>query len=176
MSVDVTYEDPVKLSDGRYFVKASTGGSPVYVSLKNVNIGDIDADDIELRLCEGDANLVGMWDKKFVESAVENSTKWFHKEISSDVIQSYFVSSLDSDGTLEVQPSINSKGKANVAIFDSNKEPIKTVEPGTSALVLLQFDGMWFLRKTFGPVWRLVQVRVKKTLAPPQCLIDDDSD
>lgn len=176
MSVDVTYEDPVKLSDGRYFVKASTNGSPVYVSLKGVVIDDLDADDIELKLSGGDVQIVDEWDKRFVSSAVVNSTKWFHKEISSDVIQSYFVSSLETDGTLEVLPNLGPKGKPNVAVFDSNKSQIKTVEPGTSALVLLQFEGMWFLRKTFGPVWRLVQVRVKKTLEPPQCLIDDDSD
>lgn len=171
----IVYSDPVKLSDGRYFVKASTEDTPVYVSLKNVIVDDPSLDDINVTLSEADVNTIGSWDKRFVEDAVSNSTKWFHKEISSEVIQSYYQSALDGD-SLEVQPSLNAKGKSVVALFDAAKNQVQKVDQNTSAIVLLQFDGLWFLRKTFGPVWRLVQLKVRKTAEPVQCMLDDDSD
>lgn len=170
------FGDPVKLTDGRYFVKITTGGSPVHVSLKDTIIFDPNsAEDVSLKISESDTETISQWDAKCVESAVENSTKWFHKEISADVINSYFQSSLDTQ-VLDVLPSINSKGKVNTAYFDSAKNQIQKIEDNTNASVLLQLDGLWFLRKTFGPVWRLVQVKVKKTVEPVQCMLDDDSD
>jgi hypothetical protein len=173
--MSIVYSDPVKLNDGRYFVKASTGDSPVYVSLKNVVVHDPTTDDIEIRVSEGDALNISNFDKTFVDDAVTNSEKWFSKKIGQDVISSYYQSSLDGD-TLETQPVVNSKGKVAVALFDSAKNQVQKVDVDTAATVLLQFEGLWFLRKTFGPVWRLVQVRVKKTLEPVQCMLDDDSD
>ena len=166
------FSDPVKLSDGRYFVKV---GGPLYVSLKNVIVFDPESDEISLKLDTGDVQTVTEWDQKCVESAVENSTKWFHKEISADVIKSYFQSSLDGQ-VLDVQPSVNAKGKVATVYFDAAKNQIQKIEPNTNASILLQLDGLWFLRKTFGPVWRVVQVKVRKTVEPVQCMLDDDSD
>lgn len=170
------FGEPVKLSDGRYFVKASTGGSPVYVSLKNTVIFDPNStEEISLKISDQDVDTVGQWDQKCIDNAFENSVKWFHKEISSDVIRSYFQSSLDGQ-VLDVMPSVNAKGKVNTAYFDPAKNQIQSIDENTNASVLLQLDGLWFLRKTFGPLWRLVQVRVKKTTEPVQCMLDDDSD
>ncbi len=174
--MDITFGEPVKLPDGRYFVGASTGNGPVYVSLKNVIVFDPNSpEDISLKLSDGDVQTVTDWDSKCIENAVDNSTKWFHKEISEEVIKSYFQSSLDS-GVLDVLPCVNAKGKVTTAYFDAAKNQIQKIDDNTSASVLLQLDGLWFLRKTFGPVWRLVQVKVRKTTEPVQCMLDDDSD
>ncbi len=169
------FSDPVKLSDGRYFVKTTTDGGPLYVSLKNVIVFDPESDEISMKIDTADVDIVKEWDGKCVASAVENSVKWFHKEISADVISSYFQSSLDGQ-VLDVQPSMNAKGKVATVYFDTAKNQIQKIEPNTNASVLLQLDGLWFLRKTFGPVWRVVQVKVRKTIEPVQCMLDDDSD
>ena len=170
------FGEPVKLSDGRYFVGINSKNGPVYVSLKNVVVFDPDSkEDISLKLDQGDVNTIGTWDEKCIENAVENSEKWFRKEISEDVIRSYFQSSLDS-GVLDVVPLTNTKGKVTTAYFDAAKNQIQKIEENTNATVLLQLDGLWFLRKTFGPVWKLAQVKVRKTVEPVQCMLDDDSD
>jgi hypothetical protein len=170
--MSVTYDTPVKLADGRYFAKASVDGGPMYVSVVNTLVGDL-SDQNDLTLQVTNKTCIDEWDEVFVKDAVTNSSKWFNKEISEDVIRGYFQSSLD--GTeLDVQPNIDGKGKVNMTFFDQNKEIIQSVEPSTKCNVLLRFDGLWFLRKTFGPVWRLVQLRVKRVAEPVKYLIQDD--
>lgn len=170
--MSITYDTPVKLADGRYFAKASVDDGPVYVSVVNTQVGDLsDQNDLTLRV--PDSTVIDTWDKTFVSDAVLNSSKWFNKEISEDVIRGYFQSSLDGE-ELDVQPNVDAKGRLNMTFFDQNKEVIKNVDPGTRCNVLLRFDGLWFLRKTFGPVWRLVQLRVKRVAEPVKYLIQDE--
>lgn len=171
--MSVTYDSPVRLADGRYFAKASLdSGGPVYVSMVDTQVGDL-SDQTDLTLKVTNKTGINEWDEVFVKDAVVHSAKWFNKEISEDVIRGYFQSSLDGTD-LDVQPSVDAKGKVNMAFFDQNKEIIQSVEPGTRCNVLLQFDGLWFLRKTFGPVWRLVQLRVKRVAEPVKYLIQDE--
>jgi hypothetical protein len=170
--MSVSYDTPVKLADGRYFAKASVDGGPVYVSIVNAQVGDL-SDQSDLTLNVTDSSPVTSWDDVFVKDAVANSSKWFNKEISEEVIRGYFQSSLDGS-ELDVQPNLDGKGNVNMTFFAQNKEIIQTVDPGTRCNVLLRFDGLWFLRKTFGPVWRLVQLRVKKVAEPIKYLIQDE--
>ena len=37
---------------------------------------------------------------------------------------------------------------------------IKDVKIGSSCTVLIEFSGLWFAKKAFGPSWNLVQVKV----------------
>lgn len=173
MNGPIVYGTPEKLQDGRYFVSASTESGPIFVTLRDVKVGDI-CDDMVLTLSTlGDVQAI---DSVVIDAAEINSTAWFSKEISRETLVNYYQSSLE-DCILQVVPNLNSKGKVNVAFFGQNKEVLKTVEPGAVCTVLVQFDGLWFLKRSFGPVWKLVQARVKKEIQPVQCIIrDEDSD
>ncbi len=177
----IVYEDPVRLQDGRYFVKASTSDkTPVYVSIANSTINTPvpwdQSTDIPISVSEADISTIQKWDAMFMADAVVNSTKWFQREFTEDVITSYYQSALEGS-TLETQPSVNSKGRVNVAFFLFNNDITKNFEPGSQCRLLLQFDGLWFLRKSFGPVWKITQVKTRKVTEPVRCLIqDEDSD
>ena len=41
---------------------------------------------------------------------------------------------------------------------------------GTVCDVLLECTGVWFLKKTYGPVWRITQVRLKSPPKKPKML------
>jgi hypothetical protein len=45
------------------------------------------------------------------------------------------------------------------------------LEEDTKCDVVVEYSGMWFLKKSFGPIWRLVQVRRR---APPKKHYTDD--
>jgi hypothetical protein len=173
MNGQIVYGTPEKLQDGRYFVSASCDSGPIFVTLRDVAIGEI-RDDMVLTLSNvGDVQEI---DNVVINAAEVNSSAWFSKNISRETLVNYYQSSLE-DSVLQVVPNLNSKGKVNVALFGQNKEVIKTVEPGTVCTVLVQFDGLWFLKRSFGPVWKLVQARVKKEIQPVECIIrDEDSD
>lgn len=177
----VVYEDPVRLQDGRYFVKASTpDNTPVYVSVNNSTVNTPlpwdQSTDIPVLVSEADISTIQKWDSMFMADAVVNSTKWFQREFTEDVITSYYQSALEGN-TLETQPSVNQKSRVNVAFFTSTNELSKTFDAGSQCRLLIQFDGLWFLRKSFGPVWKITQVKTRKVSEPIKCLIqDEDSD
>ena len=164
------FSAPTKLPDGRYYVKVA---SDVRIVEKNVKIGEIQ-DDMVVTL--SDTSQIQSFDEKLVDAAFQNSAQWFQREIVKDVIAGYYQSALE-DKILQIVPNTTPKGKIAVGIFSDAKDPLERVDPGTVCTVLLQLDGLWFLKKSFGPVWKLVQVRVKRQAKPIQCLIDDeDSD
>lgn len=164
------FSAPTKLPDGRYYVKVA---SDVRIVEKNVKIGEIQ-DDMVVTL--SDTSQIQSFDEKLVDAAFQNSAQWFQREIVKDVIAGYYQSALE-DKILQIVPNTTPKGKVAVGIFSDSKDPLERVDPGTVCTVLLQLDGLWFLKKSFGPVWKLVQVRVKRQAQPIQCLIDDeDSD
>lgn len=175
----VVYEDPVKLQDGRYFVKASTNGSPVFVTVNNAKANTPTPwnpdSDILLSLSSADVNTVKRWDSVFVKDATENSAKWFQREIGEDVISSYYQSALD-ESTVEVQADLDKKGRVNVSFFDHANNIVDQFDSSNPCRMLLKFDGLWFLRKTFGPVWKVVQCKMRKVSEPVKCLIQDDED
>jgi hypothetical protein len=170
--VEFTLNEPVKLGDGRYFAKIVTPDSPLYVTVFKAEIIDSSNDDIRIKI---PPNSIQGWDDKIITEAVKNSVTWFKKEITQEVLATYYQSSVDAD-ILEAEPVLNSKGIPSIAYFDMNKELISGVENNTTCNILLQLDGIWFLRKSFGPVWRLVQVKVRKTIDTVKCLLGDDDE
>ena len=157
------FETPVRLADGRYFARV-TGQETVCIP--NVTFGERLAE-TEIRL--KDASKILAYTDRLVEAAVQNSKAWFNKEIAPEVIASYYQSGYDAQtGALEVE------GADRTVCFSAAKDIIESIDQGAQCTVLLQFEGLWFLRKTFGPVWKLVQARVKPVPEPVKCLIQDE--
>jgi hypothetical protein len=166
------YTSPVKLPDGRYYVKVAND-TGARILERNVKLGEIQEDMV---LTLNDVSQINSFDDKIISNAVEHSAQWFQREITHDVIKGYYQSALD-DNILQCIPNLSPKGKIAVAFFSDAKETLTKVDAGTVCTVLLQLDGIWFLKKSFGPVWKLVQVRVKRQAQPIPCLIEDeDSD
>lgn len=178
--MSIVYSDPVKLQDGRYFVKASTqDSSPVFVTVNNAvattPLPWTSSTDIVLKLSSSDSETVGKWDATFIRDATENSAKWFQREIGEDVISSYYQSALD-DSSVEVQADLDKKGRVNVHFFDHANNLVEQLDASSPCRMLLKFEGLWFLRKTFGPVWKVVQCKMRKVSEPVKCLIQDDGE
>jgi hypothetical protein len=56
------------------------------------------------------------------------------------------------------------------SVFDTQKNAVELqdVKADTKCDVMFELAGMWFLKKSFGPIWRVLQVRVRGApKAPP---------
>jgi hypothetical protein len=167
------YGKPQKLPDGRYFLKIHGARHQV----NDVVLQDpLSAKTVNLKIT--DSKLFSTIDGDLLNQAKESRVEWFGKELSDETIANAFQESL-TDGVLGASLA-TVKGEILTSAFDTQKNPIELQEvlTGSKCDVLLELSGLWFLKKSFGPIWRVVQVRVRtgtqKVSFPKEYLFTDD--
>jgi hypothetical protein len=160
-----------KLPDGRYFLKI-TGQM---LQLNNVKYQEGTLENIPQALMD----KLDQVDQAILTEAKNSKVAWFGRELSDETIQNAFQSSL-TDGSLGVSLA-KVKGEVVTKVFNSQKEEIglSNVTAGSQCDVLVDLSGLWFLKKSFGPIWRVVQMRVrsqqaKPTRVPVQYMFEDE--
>ena len=159
------YGKPVKLQDGRYFVKISNkDGSRVLKQLNNVEVQEQNCFKVSTDLNE--------YDDQIISQAEVCSEEWFGRKIDVDSLKKAFDSSVSAH-ILEAPP-VPRKTK----VFDCERKEVTldVLVPGSRCDIIVELSGIWFLKKSFGPVWRLVQGRLKKESTFPQKYIFADED
>ena len=73
------------------------------------------------------------------------------------------------------------KMKSGTTVYSYSKDVMspESVEEGCVCDVVLELSGIWFMQKTFGPVWRIIQIRMKrppKKVKEPVYLFQDDDE
>lgn len=163
---------PQKLPDGRYFLKITAQ----VLQVNNVKIRE-DLTSPSLTIEGVPESLVAPYDTAILAEALKSKVEWFGRELSDETIQGAYQESL-TDGALGATPA-KAKGQNVIRAFDAQKEPVETsvVSAGTPCDLLIELAGLWFLKKSFGPVWRVLQVRIRKDpvkKAPAQYAFTDD--
>ena len=169
------YGKPQKLPDGRYFLKINGSRHQVngvilqdLLTSKSVNF-KID-----------DSKLFATIDNELLSQAKESRVEWLGKELSDETIANAFQESV-TDGVLSASLA-TVKGEVVTMAFDTQKNSVdlQEVATGSKCDVLLELSGLWFLKKSFGPIWRVVQVRVRSGAAkrtfPKEYLFADDAE
>lgn len=150
------YTAPVKGDDGLYFVKALTDEKrKCFVQLNKATIGDVSGEisfDLNTDLNKSKVQKI---DDLNLEAARENCSEWFGKNLSDEVIRSAYTPSIVND-------QITGDCIAVTKIFNSDQELVDTemLKQGRKCNVILEFAGLWFAKKAFGPAWNIFQVRV----------------
>ena len=165
------YGKPQKLPDGRYFLKISGAQHQV----NGVVLQDpLVAKSINLKLA--DQSLFDGIDTEILTKAKELKQEWFGKELSDETIQNAYQESV-TDGSLGAT-LYTIKGNVVSKVYDSRKNPVEPqeVKAETKCDVILELSGLWFLKKSFGPIWRVIQVRVRgtKVAEPEKYLFNDE--
>lgn len=124
------------------------------------------------------------FDKQIIDDAVKNSEAWFGEELSREIIQHAYSSSVkysNIKGTkkpdLTKPPSIRAKvpcynGKWGVEIYDTrsnrifpcdneNMTPIDFIPKKSNVAAIIQCGGLWAVAGKWGITWKLVQCVVK---------------
>ena len=147
------YSKPTKNNDGLYFVKAYTDDKKkIFLQVK----GDAKHDDgeVHFRLAD-DASKIQAIDDENIEAAKLNAMEWFGKKVGDATLERAYTKSLsDSQVTTDVIKATK--------IFDSGKQIVEvdTLGEWAGCTGLVEFAGLWFAKKAFGPTWNIVQVRV----------------
>jgi Family of unknown function (DUF5871) len=139
-------------------------------------------------------DMLTAFDSAIIAAAEKNSSAWFGKKHSLEVIKAFYTPSikisLDRDGkpkpyppTLKIKlPKEN--GAFKTQFYDENKQRIEnaTVEDllvkGARGTFLIKCTGLWFAGSKFGASWKAEQVRMESI---PQglrgcAIMDDDED
>ena len=153
------YATPQKLPDGRYFLKITGARHQVNglilqdsLASKSVNF-------------KTDSKIFSEIDEQILAQAKQSKQEWFGKDLSDETIQNAWQESV-TDGVLGASLA-TVKGQVVTVAFDTRKNPVELqdIQPETSCDVVLELSGLWFLKTSFGPIWRVLQVRVR---APPK--------
>jgi hypothetical protein len=151
------YGKPQKLPDGRYFLRISGARHQVNALVlqdslvsKSVNFQVPD-----------DNTLFKSVDEELLNQAKASKVEWFGKELSDDTIVNAFQESVTDNVLGATLASV--KGQVITTAYDSQKNAIELqdVKEGSKCDAVFELAGMWFLKKSFGPVWRVIQIRVR---------------
>ena len=167
------YAKPQKLPDGRYFLKIS--GQRLQVNGVVAQDG-LASKSVNFKL-EDQAAFEAI-DIELLAKAKESKVEWFGKELSDETITNAFQESV-TDRVLGAS-LVSIKGQVATLAFDRQKNPLalEDVTAGSQCDALFELAGLWFLKKSFGPIWRVVQVRVRTGAQAPnfpkECLFTDE--
>jgi hypothetical protein len=167
------YEEPKQLSDGRFFARASNdNGSKIFAQLNSSII--INSEEITLQLSKNGSHKIKTIDNDVIQDAKVHSVSWFGREVQQKTLDTAYNHSVTSEDYMNVAKST----KVPLIYYDSNKtlKDSSLLENGTVCDVLLEMVGVWFLKKTFGVQWRIVQVRDIKRVKVPEYLFQDDEE
>jgi hypothetical protein len=161
---------PKKTQDGRYYVKPN---EPKLVQLNGVTVVSVSQDSVSLSLSEGAQKLVSDVDDTVLLSAKENCELWFSRVVAEKTLENAYTKSV-SNGVVTATKSAHHKVyRVREAVGDAD------VTEGTVCDVVLELSGVSFTKKTYSPVWKIVQTRLKE---PPkkkyheEYLFQDDED
>lgn len=164
------YGSPVKIPDGRYYLKML---KPVYFQLSKVNWEMPPGKDVILDLSEAQQEIVRKYESEILNKAKESSKEWFGREVAASTIDKAFESTLeDSKFILQLATY---KGQVATTYFGTDKQP--EGEVNGLADVMIELVGVHFFKKSFGPIFKVIQVKKSsqpQKKFPVEYLFEDD--
>ena len=116
-------------------------------------------------------NTIENIDKHMIELAVANSSEWFGKKMSPEVVAELYRPLLKPSKQpekyaptlkMKIRPNRNDETKLDVQAFTREKESfdITTIIPGTTAKAIFDIAPIWFVNKQFGTTLTLLALEV----------------
>lgn len=153
------YDKLTKGEDGTYHVRAFNDDRKKYfIQLNDVTIVEVN-DDV---VFEAVSDKIDAVHEMNVQGAIENTQEWFGKKLAEKTLRSAYT----REDTLSAERIPDTK------VFNCEKALVdfETIKPGDACSVIVEFSGLWFAKKAFGPSWNIVQVKVHP---PPEETFDE---
>ena len=156
------YDTLSKGEDGLYHSRALNDEKKRYfVQLDGVTVSDVDQETGEVSFeVTGEDNQakVEAVHVTNIQYALENSKTWFGKELPEKTISCAYTRS----------ENLETDRISATRIFDHTKESVEfnSITVGMSCTVLVEFSGLWFAKKAFGPSWNIVQLKIHQEKIP----------
>jgi len=162
-----------KLEDGSYYSSISTDSDqPLVVRVNNVTVseGTLEGDDdLWFDVGDGESEL-STYENEILEEVKSDPEKWFNKKVREKTIESSWQSHLSQHGTFQV-----TKSKVLKIFNKDTHEPVIDMDSSQDTCdILVQIQGLQFLKKSFGMVLKLHQVQVTSAVEESQEVNHDD--
>ena len=150
------YDTLSKGEDGLYHSRALNDEKKRYfIQLNGVTVSDVDHETGEVSFeVTGEDNQAKVESVHVtnLQSALENSKTWFGKELPEKTISSAYTRS----------ENLETDRISATRVFDHTKESVEfsSITVGMSCTVVVEFSGLWFAKKAFGPSWNIVQLKI----------------
>ena len=157
------YDKISKGDDGIYHVRAfSNDRKRNFYQLNNVLVTEA-SPDFTIALPEGCDVLKSIHEDN-VQAAVENSEGWFGRALSGATLKSAYVQDTGSS----TPSSLTCERLPNTKVFNASKEVVEfdTVKTGDKCDIVVEFSGLWFAKKAYGPDWNIIQVKLQPEPIP----------
>jgi hypothetical protein len=168
------YGEPKKLPDGRYYLKVSTDdGNRCMVQLNNTNLLTkfSESENVTLSLTDKSLEKIQAINTENITQAKENSELWFGRKVSDKTIDAAYTPNVKDNTLISSKATVNKNVVTRCYDHEKNLINLEDLNEDVKCDVIIEFSGLWFMKKTFGPIWRLAQIRLK---APPKKLYPDD--
>jgi len=160
----------VKVPDGRYYLKVSGSNRAQF---NNIMTDSFMGKPILLSLNDQQTEQIKSLESQVLERAKKNSVEWFSREIAEATIEKAFQSSL-STGSFEVALS-SSKGRVTTTFWNTDKTQKELDSDWSSgADIIVELSGVWFLKRSFGPIFKILQVKSTKPKKVVEYLFKDE--
>ena len=168
------YGPPKKLPDGRYYLKIEKedGGRVMHQMNSSKIVTRFDeSEDNTIELSSAGVDRISAIDAEIITAAKENCQAWFGKQLAPQTLETAYTKSVK--GVIMNVSKATVKNQVVTKVYSSTKECISSSElaEGVVCDVILELSGIWFMKKTFGPIWRIAQVKMS---APPKKLYLDE--
>lgn len=151
----MAFTSPKKTADGRYYVKPL---ERVLVQLNNVTFVTeySESENLTIQVDQSAQDKIAKIDAQNLDAAKTNCELWFQRQVPDKTLEAAYTKSF-SGGTMNVTKPAYAKVYCNKEVISGEAVP--------GGDIVLEFSGIWFAKKTFGPVWKIVQTRVR---SPPK--------
>lgn len=143
------YDKISKGEDGLYYVRAFTDERKrCFIQLDNVTVKEVDDSEITF---EGDLAPVDNIHDTNIQNAITYSEDWFGKKLQEKTLKTAYTK----------DDCLTTDRISSTRVYDHDKTLLDgdKVEAGEVVSVIVEFAGLWFAKKAFGPRWNVVQVR-----------------
>jgi hypothetical protein len=167
------YGNIIKVPDGRYYLKIS--GGKTRVQLSRLNVSDFTQKPIVLKLTPKQIESIKALEEQIMKQASLSSKEWFGREISDPTLIKAFQSSISPDGTMDVS-LLTSGGRVRTTFWDNAKQAKDIGSEWNTVDLILELTGVWFLKKSYGPIFKVLQVKDSSRLPQHEYLFEDYED
>ena len=176
------YGQPKKLPDGRYYLKISTDeGKPYVIQMNNSTLVTrfAESEEVTISLSEKSIEKIKAINAQNLVAAKENSTEWFGKDVSDKTLDAAYNPKVNGDTMIAGKVTVNKN--VVTRCYDHQKVQISSddLQEDTASDIMLELSGLWFMKKTFGPIWRIAQMRLKapkKKIYTEEFMFEDSDD
>jgi hypothetical protein len=163
------YDSLTKGEDGLYRVRAFTDDHKRhFVQLNDVTLVDVGD---ELTFETSSEKIAAIHDVN-IQNAIDNGEAWFGKKLTEKTLATAYTR----------EDTFSAERIPSTKVFDHEKSPLdfSALAPGDTCSVIVEFAGLWFAKKAFGPSWNVVQVRKHQVAEkfdesyPEEYMFEDD--